>query len=397
MDESDPLFILYGEAKRRREWQRLCYEALLIEAVRCHPDAETEIRSKFCPLMWQNIVVYYYSEAGNFPHKMDAIYKALVDFSAKNTRLDTSVVIAILKAVGAAMSRVIPKLQRMQLRLDAKPGITEAVFDDIRIEVPAVIIRNLLYRNPDRAQLMRLILRYEIMGRCSGFFWSLDLDLYARFTSLDSATQSMPTLECFASPFNHYLPYFCSAFTEDETYGSAGNFFTHIHEISGPTRFIFNPPYTNRLINHGAKFLLNYLKANPGSEFVAMLPFWPSSRGIARLSAFPGSFTITLESRKYTIHDYGVNKAILGVKSALLIVNIGQSRELSMRYCLLARNFLRAKALELTRPKTRSVYIPPSRSNSSLHNVARPPIEYQKKLASSSSLPNVALTSKRYW
>lgn len=359
MDEFDPLFILYGEVKRRREWQRICYQALLIEAVRCHPDVQDEIKNKFCPLMWQNMVVYYYSEASNFPHKIDAIYDALVDFAAKNTRLEKSVVIAILKAVGGAINRFIPKLQRMQLHLEVKPGITEAVFDDISIEIPAVIVRNLLQRNPNRYQLMRLILRYEIMGRCSGFFWSLDLDLYARFTSLNSATRSMPTLECFASPFNHYLPYFCSAFVEDEDYGSAGNFFTHIEKISGPTRFIFNPPYTNRLINHGAKLLLNYLKANPGSEFVAMLPFWPTSRGIARLSAFPGSFTIKLESRKYTIHDYGVNKAILGIKPAVLIVNIGQSRELSARYCLLARDFLLTKALDLIKPRGKPVYIPP--------------------------------------
>jgi len=340
----DPLDRLYREAKRNEEYQVRCYRALTdeIKARKLNP-------RRFREYDWRNLVVYYYAEIINFPEESENIYTMLIYMTASASMLNVRTVMSVLKAVDQELDLTETDFHiesRSIERLDDNTTLVKV--EDLEFKIPQLVAKKLLTVNSDINEMVKLLLRYQIMGRESGFFWSIDTDLYSRFPSLDKVTQPLFTLECFASPLNHYLEHYCSAFEADrEAYASEGNFFDRVKELKEPVRFIYNPPYTGRIINESAKLVIQHMDNYPGSEFIAMLPDWADSLGSRLLSAYPNSSTVILQAKDFTVFDYSINKSILGLKPFILIVNIGGDKSLSNKYCVAAKKRLQINARAL--------------------------------------------------
>lgn len=116
----------------------------------------------------------------------------------------------------------------------------------------------------------RLVLLYDMLGFDTGQFWGLVPDAY----SLQPVTK---VLECFASPFNHNLPQYCSALPEvDKEFGSIGSFFDLDNSTFDDFElYVANPPFVESLIIRMFERLARRLnsRARPCDVFI-YLPDW---------------------------------------------------------------------------------------------------------------------------
>lgn len=90
--------------------------------------------------------------------------------------------------------------------------------------------------------------------------------------------------ECFASPLNHFLPAYCSAFPDiDCFFGSAGSFFDMDSPITGS--FEANPPFVEEIMAVLAEKIERWLagSAQPLS-FVVVMPGWAGTPACVKLS-----------------------------------------------------------------------------------------------------------------
>lgn len=351
--DSDSIESLYLETVRCLNWRARSLRAIR-QAVNKHSRSNSAVMGApgLKDYDWNNIVLYQYTELLNFPQRREEIILTMLEKVHRTTGLSLKQLEAIFRQVESQLSRELAAVKTTTCRRSMVPSrdgkSTLLKVENLCMSIPNPVMDKLLKDNPDPNALLRLALRYELLGRSSGFFWSIDHCLYSRFAALDTATRQLPTLECFGSPFNHYLPDYCSLFPEDEAYGSKGNFFSYVPRLSCPVRFIFNPPYTSRLIEESVELLLRHLQAYPESEFVALLPAWDKLDGPARLSGLTGSAAALLPGREYTLYDYSKPGPIVGMRASVLIANIGNSEELSRRYVQLASAKLRQQALLLT-------------------------------------------------
>ncbi len=112
--------------------------------------------------------------------------------------------------------------------------------------------------------------------------------------------------ECFASPLNHYLSNYCSAFPDtDIKFGSSGSFF-HFMPKSG--WFEVNPPFAElvmqRMVEH-----MEYLLANTKKSlaFVVIVPKWSDDRSPMWIMMMKSRFLIKVldikPGHKYYVGD----------------------------------------------------------------------------------------------
>ncbi|KAG4108783.1 hypothetical protein H8356DRAFT_1618025 [Neocallimastix lanati (nom. inval.)] len=91
------------------------------------------------------------------------------------------------------------------------------------------------------------------------------------------------SLECFASPFNHNLPRFCSALPiVDAPFGSLGSFF----DIDLKENAICNPPYTEEVLSAAFDRIEHALNNHP-LLIIFVTPCWDDADAIIRAKACP--------------------------------------------------------------------------------------------------------------
>ena len=85
-------------------------------------------------------------------------------------------------------------------------------------------------------------------------------------------------MECFASPFNSHVPYFCSAFRDTDCFfGSVGSFF-EFFPVQGS--FEVGPPYVEELMEQMRLHLVALLQASDKPlSFTMIVPDWVTDGG----------------------------------------------------------------------------------------------------------------------
>lgn len=223
----------------------------------------------------------------------------------------------------------IPTLNTLSNIDDDKNEITVINIGHLEFEVPTSIFSRLLESATSWSEkegtgevgrddlIVRLLLRYKPLGPGTGFFWSMDKRVYS---FLERTSRDLIVIEGFASPFNHNLKSFCSAFDEDMKFGSKGTFFKYIASLNVPTRMIANPPYTVSVLNEAANACINYIERVPGAECIMMYPDWQDIEGIIKLMSHPKCQYKIFKNQEYTVHDYSVDKAIMTPMSLIFFI-----------------------------------------------------------------------------
>ena len=168
--------------------------------------------------------------------------------------------------------------------------------------------------------MMRLLLRYRPLGVDTGFFWSIPRDLY-KYLSLDCGCEAV--VECFASPFNHYLDEYCSAFEEDKKFGSKGGFYSYLQNLidnGSKKKLIVNPPYVYHVINTVTDKCIEYIEKVPGAECIVLYPQWKSAPGVLKLMEYEYSKYRIFNGGEYTLHDYSIDDVIVTPMPLVLYV-----------------------------------------------------------------------------
>lgn len=339
----DPVLELYRQVKRSLLWRELTYARLISASDRLSNDPYSS--KPFQLYHWANVMYNYYADMINYPDETQEALDTLLYKTKSYTGLEPEQALTIFQEVNQRLDLQMADWHIHQCKV-SKVKASESLIltvGDLSIAIPFRVARKILRKCKEHQTLLKLVLRYELIGRSSSIFWSIDTSLYDRFVALDRVTRPLPTVECFASPFNYHLDLYCSAFEQDAPYGSQGSFFTYMEQLEEPARFIFNPPYTVKMINKGAVALVKHMYKHPESEFIALLPCWHGLEGTKLLTALCNSFAVVLDGGDYTLYDYATDKQIKGTRNSILVVNIGQNKEMSTRYALLAKKNLSEK------------------------------------------------------
>jgi len=192
--------------------------------------------------------------------------------------------------------------------------------DSIISNIPRSLIERLsdciVDKSKCETELVSLLLRYHILLMNEGLFLSVDKELYiALFRS-----STLPTLECYGSPFNSLFKY-CSLFKEDGAYGAYCRFEEYIESVTYPCRLLVNPPYTNLSITTCIDKLLSYMNRCYG-EFIIMLPVMINFEPLERLLAYPGTKHCILDSGRYTLYSALRDTYIVAPLPMYMIVNV---------------------------------------------------------------------------
>lgn len=278
--------------------------------VSCHSAIKREASLKlggdtFTMRTWDRIVNYYFIDLANDVKDKASIHSNLVLRIFKDTGISQDRISAILESVKTeAISSV--SMSSAVIEYTSSRRSTSFKIGSLTFSLPPSIFERLIRRCGGSIESVgRLLLRYYPFRLSEGFFWSMDARVYDKLRDTH-----LPTIEGFASPFNHNLENYCSVYASDSEFGALGNFFKYIDLVDFPVRLIANPPYTNEVIDHAVDVVISFLNRVPGSECIMMLPVWPKNIGIQRLIEYPGSEHVTFETNEYTLHDYTVDKVI---------------------------------------------------------------------------------------
>lgn len=163
-----------------------------------------------------------------------------------------------------------------------------------------------------------LSLRYHMILKSGGHFLSMDTTIYDHL----ALSSGLPVLECYASPYNHCLPDYCSLFPADQKFGAHPPFDKYIDTINFPCRLIANPPYTVNSIKVFVDKLLKYMGRQRG-EFIALLPHLHSSEAMERLLHSPNTASVALQGGTYLLHNFLTGIDITAPMLLYIVVNVG--------------------------------------------------------------------------
>ena len=316
---------------------------------------------------WEKYTCYYFIETLNFPELQNEVRDHLIDMTAANTAIPKDIIRSCFNSARVEslkmydlgtpkleivphsipvrrrsepkrssrtllipnetlkeLSSPVPTLQLSDIDAD-KAQMTKLKIGHLHFEVPTRIFERLTIKaeqattnNAERDDLIiRLFLRYNPLGPGTGFFWSMDNRVY-KFLEENNGGRSV--IEGFASPFNHNLDNFCSAFNEDMKFGSRGSFFDYISALDIPVKMIANPPYTLNVLNKAADVCIDYIERVPGSECIMMYPDWRDSEGIKKLMNHPKCQYKIFKNQEYTVHDYSQDKVIMTPMSLIFFI-----------------------------------------------------------------------------
>lgn len=254
---------------------------------------------------------HYYINTLNFPHLKHQIYNHTIELIASKSRLSGPQVSEILDRSVKSVDGIVSDVTAVFRVRGMQP--VNVTIGRISFVLPFTIYSRLMTSaDNDRQLLTRFFLRYHLMGPLDGMFWSMDKRLYQLMSNTE-----LPTLEGFASPLNWNLPNYCSAFKEDITLGSKGNFFDYIDILNAPARIIINPPYTELIMETCIERSLQYLKRVRGGEIIMMLPHWSDMTGIKKLKKNRNAVSKVFEHKTHLLHNYATDKVMM-VKVSLI-------------------------------------------------------------------------------
>jgi len=121
--------------------------------------------------------------------------------------------------------------------------------------------------------------------------------------------------ELFASPINCHYPEYYSLFSEDQEFGSRGNFFRAPDEDFLEGVFQVNPPFIDRIFLEAIKKILNWLNlaqaSNRGLMFIFFMPGWLDSSAyrLAKEDA-PVFQEVRLAENQHYYYSYHENKYV---------------------------------------------------------------------------------------
>ena len=179
-------------------------------------------------------VMYSYNmDCQNFPQDQASIFEATVKFLSQKTMLSEETIENIFNEVGEdpRILNVSTTNSDLVSRLDQVNKIVRLNVGEIGVSVPESIYTRLYISvKGDTSKIAELVVKYFPLGITSGLFWSVDKPIYKELIE----NSPLPTLECFASPFNYSCSNYCSLFKSDRAFGSLGNFFSYIKELNIP-------------------------------------------------------------------------------------------------------------------------------------------------------------------
>ena len=239
---------------------------------------------------WRRLLSSYYMDVCS--GKEEIAYTTLVAKTAIKFCLDALTVIDILD------------------KCDAKPhsdGVVyeEELSDQILSDIVPTPLTRRLIALAGNEQFHKLVSRYYPVLLTDGLFLGIDPRV---LIALESSSKN-PTIECYASPFNHTLLNYCSLFREDHVYGSLPRFDEYIKYVDYPCRLFLNPPYTPAAIQICIDSLLIYVRKHRG-EFICLLPLMYNYEPLDRLLAHPNTHRRVLDPGTYTLYSFTTDKII---------------------------------------------------------------------------------------
>jgi len=174
-------------------------------------------------------------------------------------------------------------------------GDQQQAYDQVEVWCSEAEIESQLLLNVDTLERLRA----QYIGPPDTFESQL-FCLLARYKSLQGAgyQSALPdalfcvleeelgvTHECFASPFNHFLPSYFSAFPDiDRLFGSSGSFFDQVWQPSSGS-FEANPPFVEEVMVVMANKINGWLSASDDPlSFVVVVPGWIGGESFTTLS-----------------------------------------------------------------------------------------------------------------
>mmetsp|Transcript_23429 Transcript_23429/g.52890 ORF Transcript_23429/g.52890 Transcript_23429/m.52890 type:complete len:392 (+) Transcript_23429:94-1269(+) len=212
----------------------------------------------------------------------------------------------------------------------SKPGSkasTQFSCDDLKLVVPAEVKQRMLERAteftrrfevPDPAAAANQIFlstAQAYLPASGGLYWGFGPEAY-EFTRGELGA----ILECYASPFNHSLPVFCSPIQPlDCVYGSLCSFYENKVVVDfvkavgekEPAVIVANPPYIEAELQ-GCSDRLAALGADPpaaGLRVVSIFPKWDGAGGVVGMEA-QCSQRVVLEPEQHAYYDYQTGRFI---------------------------------------------------------------------------------------
>lgn len=141
----------------------------------------------------------------------------------------------------------------------------------------------------------------------SSLYWGFGPDVYKKAESAGAV------IECFASPFNHSLPVYCSpCFPLDLVFGSLGSFYDSLLErymdrSSPGSLLVANPPYLETELL--ACFERVDFLVQKGSKAISIYPRWDGCHAVKLFRERVGAneesgFVISLDANAHAYFDY---------------------------------------------------------------------------------------------
>jgi hypothetical protein len=149
--------------------------------------------------------------------------------------------------------------------------------------------------------------------------WSIPQNVFDYLTTLDLQG------ELFASPINHYHPFYFSLFWVDTKFGSRGNFFTLSDPVVGRQMkglYEVNPPFIEEIFTDSSNLLTEMLKESESPlGFIYIMPQWENLFGydfLKKSDYFLGE--VLLEKNKHSYFQSSNNKYILASFDTVILI-----------------------------------------------------------------------------
>lgn len=168
---------------------------------------------------------------------------------------------------------------------------------DVVMEINSNTFKHLTTLGVSKSELYEMVLRYTDMGLGSRYFNIVGHNVY-KWLELGS---KIPTVECFASPFDKTLKKYCSPFSEDVD--SMGNFFGWIRRVVQKAEtylLLIHPPDIEYVMDACVRRSYEYVAGNPMAGAIVFLPT-PSQY----LEKEPVSGVTKIINMGYNIYAYG--------------------------------------------------------------------------------------------
>lgn len=291
----------YNAVDELREWFDSVYNEIIANLKSNRQQVRPFLKKDFLQILY-----YFILEITNFPESQQDAFKRVISYMQSQSGI-TNIEELFERCKGRVKcSQYVSEYSRMFRSVEGDMVLYNV--GRLGLKIPLNVLNKLgekLGENYYPEIIDKLIIRYFPLGIDTGYFWSIDRKLYSFFES----TSTVPSLECFASPFNHFLDNYCSIYEDDTVFGSKGNFFDYIRHLTTnkiPMRLIINPPYIEKIVEEAAAAVTTYLSEVPGADAILVYSTHADKSRITinSLKNFPIYSHVDIPHGKSIIHDY---------------------------------------------------------------------------------------------